>query len=85
MADRKPLARYSATHGALARVLLRRVTPLPGTRPLALVERTFDRVLKNHSDTPWTHSPFRPRIARMMPHLRQCDAIATDANMPIDL
>jgi hypothetical protein len=37
MADRKPLARYSAVDGALARVLLRRVTPLPGTRPGWLV------------------------------------------------
>jgi len=33
MADRKLLARYSAIEGALARSLLRSVTPLLGTRP----------------------------------------------------
>jgi hypothetical protein len=30
-------------------------------------------------------SPFRPRIARTMPHLGQCDAIATGRYMPIHL
>jgi hypothetical protein len=30
-------------------------------------------------------SPFRPRIARTMPHLRQCDAMATGRYMPIHL
>ena len=33
----------------------------------------------------WNRPPFRPRIARTMPHLGQCGAIATGGNMPIHL
>ena len=60
----------------------------PGRFPLRLVHHATGSPpgrSETNSDVSLEPSLFRPQIAQTMPHLRQCDAIATGRYMPIHL